>query len=1096
MGSVFRVDHRLSVLPGLVAIAGAAVARALGATDLAVRLANVGYVFTVIGLALAIGRGTPAISSDHELSTAPPRNSLLLRRPLLWGFMMSLPLVALILRHVLFQEGLPLYEDMTFPRRLDLYDAHLRFAWDAGRSVRLAQFFNWPLQMPASLLSASAEWYAKGLLAFALASGGAGAFALGVHFSRGHASRGRIATGAICGLAYLFNPWVYRSLLGYTNLLIGYGLAPVAGLCFARSVVSKGRIRAAYACLCGILLGFAAIDIRNVFFLGLMSAAAAGICLLSRRTWSGASSVVRAAAFPIFWIALFLAPSILSFGWGSGIPRLGSSFQGLLTRRADLWNTLRADGFFVESPITRFAEQGWTALISFAPVLLASSTLLVRRPSRPVLAGAGVFLIFAGLAAGPRGPTGALFRGLFDHTPGSRLAFLVREPPKFAFIVAGSLALLLGWFAGTIAEQKRTILRGPLVLLLVLAVVVPMSPMALGDLRLYGSAGATNSRLAAHRVPQAYEKLGRFLDRSCRPGKTLFVPFEYGQSGYRWNGLNNVTDFYWLNVPVPSIVPTGGENSRLLWHWYYDLLLQDRTREVGRHIASLGFRCVVFHDDYLSAWSFRGDTPEAVRTALLRQSDLKPIFREHRPGIALEVYEVTPWRSSPWIAEPAFLFGGFDLADELLSIPDLDLSQSIAPLFMDDYSRIALAPKGVRMRAIEGDLQEVVASRIPRDNLVEQPAGTTALDPREGWTDWAVLGNGDFPAYASSSAWPLSFQNVFGSSWNLGERYTATVRPAARLIIPVQSSGIRNAVLLVRVAHHDGGGVLSVRLDKRVQFDIDTRSNSKAHLSSVAVQLGNVAPGRHILTITNSAGANLVGAVAIISKEDLFTVQQNLQHDLSASGETAWLLRSTQPARGEQKFEIALPEGTYSVLARDSASGSRIAVRTRNHVVSGRTKQGAWSLLGNVSLPKGRSPVTVRYPTDVSVMIMSQGWLSLRTQGVTAVISEGGRSPHESHVRSTARRPMLLVSPERDEPGWECGIDGTRGRPLRVWSLILGCEVPTGSHTIRTAYVPEDRHHLARQMGIVVASLALLSTLLSWLVLARHGLAQRRRWRT
>jgi uncharacterized membrane protein YfhO len=84
-------------------------------------------------------------------------------------------------------------------------------------------------------------------------------------------------------------------------------------------------------------------------------------------------------------------------------------------------------------------------------------------------------------------------------------------------------------------------------------------------------------------------------------------------------------------------------------------------------------------------------------------------------------------------------------------------------------------------------------------------------------------------------------------------------------------------------------------------------------------------------------------------------------------------------------------------------------------------------------------------------------------------------------IRSTARRPALLVLTDSWFPGWKAELDGEEVPVERVDYLIRGVSVPPGTHTVEFSYEPASW-----RAGWIVSGIALL------VILAAAGIGWRR----
>lgn len=316
----------------------------------------------------------------------------------------------------------------------------------------------------------------------------------------------RIAAGTL----YAVNPLVFdRIFAGHVGYLLAYAVLPlaVASILRWRDDVSWRGMRPAL--WLAVLIGL------TPHFLWIGGVVVAAHVAVSRRR----RSLAWACALLVLTLAMssyFIVPSI-----GRPAPvRVGQTDLVSYRTRPDptlglALNVAGLYGFWRAEP--KLAKQdvaGWPVFLAAIAVLAGTGLWKASRleGSRHValvvaLSGAAGLL----LALGDQGPTGGVFRGLFDHLPGFAI---MREPQKFAALLA--LAYAVGFGFGVEALARRVQAGGPRLAASALAVAVPVlyTPTLFG-----GLAG----RVDVARYPASWSAADRLMGEG--DGRLLFLPW-------------------------------------------------------------------------------------------------------------------------------------------------------------------------------------------------------------------------------------------------------------------------------------------------------------------------------------------------------------------------------------------------------------------------------------------------------------------------------------------------------------------------------------------------------------------------------------------
>jgi hypothetical protein len=298
------------------------------------------------------------------------------------------------------------------------------------------------------------------------------------------------------GLLYAVNPFVFdRLYAGQLGLLLGYAVLPfaVAALLDAAREPHRAGRAALWA---------GATVMMSEHFAWILVPVTAAIALTRPRRVR-ASLRLGAAALGAAAISAYLLAAPLLAGTSPAGPLTQLSAYrtqadprvGLLVNVAGLY------GFFRPGPTEpKNLFSGWPAVLAALMLISAAGYAAVlrdparRRDGLAVLA-AGVAGFF--LALGDQGPTGSLFRLAYEHVPGF---VMMREPDKFAVLVALAYACGFGWGIAWLATRSRQQVARAAPAALAMILPLAYTPNLIGGLagQVKGSELPTSWSAAAH----------------------------------------------------------------------------------------------------------------------------------------------------------------------------------------------------------------------------------------------------------------------------------------------------------------------------------------------------------------------------------------------------------------------------------------------------------------------------------------------------------------------------------------------------------------------------------------------------------------------
>lgn len=332
--------------------------------------------------------------------------------------------------------------------------------------------------------------------------------------------KGPLIAGLAAGLLYTVNPFVFdRIFAGQIAFLLGYAVLPLA-LHALHTAANATRAVPLAVCWSGVTVAldehFAWILVPLALAIGLTHSDRA------RATARLLAVGVGAAAASCY----LLVPPLLVGTKPSGVAGQLRAYQTSGDPRVGLFvNAAGLYGFFRPGPEPKDLFSGWPAVLAALLIVIAVGYLALlrtsdqRRETIAVLAG-GICGYF--LALGGQGPTGGIFRLLYEHVPGF---VIMREPEKFLALLA--LAYAYGFSRGVdqlVVRTKGVHARSRTGQLLPVAIAIVL-PFAYTPNLVDGLGG----HVQASEYPPSFSTASRIVGN----GSVLFLPWhEYMATPY------------------------------------------------------------------------------------------------------------------------------------------------------------------------------------------------------------------------------------------------------------------------------------------------------------------------------------------------------------------------------------------------------------------------------------------------------------------------------------------------------------------------------------------------------------------------------------
>ncbi len=399
-------------------------------------------------------------------------------------------------------------------------------------------------------------------------------------FTAGRPSR------AVAALLYATNPFVFdRIAVGQVGVLLAYALLPFAVASMLRASEAGGVQRLGAA---GWWAAMAAFSVHFLWIGGLVVLAVVVVRRPRPRAllWAAASvGTVAVLSAYLFFAQLGVTRPVT----------VGATDVAAYATRSDpqlglYGNVLGLYGFWRQGPkLPKDVVHVWPYLLAAILVVVAVGAFSAlrdteRRPLAGVLLLSGTAGYF--LALGTQGPTGPLFRFLFDHVP---LFQVMREPQKFLCLTALAYAVLFGWGAGQLLDWAR---RDRAMRVALGALVVAL-PLAYSPTFINGLSG----QVKGVTVPAGFAQADRLMGDG--PEQVLILPW-HQYLGFPWShgvianpapALFHRDVIVGDNVELPGVYSTStSSRSGYLQSRYAQGAAQS---DFGSAVATVGVRYVV-----------------------------------------------------------------------------------------------------------------------------------------------------------------------------------------------------------------------------------------------------------------------------------------------------------------------------------------------------------------------------------------------------------------------------------------------------------------------------------------------------------------------
>jgi hypothetical protein len=350
------------------------------------------------------------------------------------------------------------------------------------------------------------------------------------------------------GLFYAVNPFVFdRLYAGQLGVLLGYAVLPFAVTALLDAAQEPHRVGRA-ACWAGATVmmseHFAWILVPVTAAIALTRAHRMRACVRLAAAALGAAAICS---------CLLTAPVLAGTRPAGALAQLAAYRTRADPRVGLLVNVSGLYGFFRPGPTEpKNLLSGWPAVLAALALIVAVGYVAVlrdtalrdtacRRDGLAILA-AGVAGYF--LALGDQGPAGGLFRLAYEHVPGF---VMMREPDKFAVLLALAYAYGFGWGIAWLTTRSRQKVVEAAVTALAIAVPLAYTPNLLDGL---------GGQVKASELPSSWSVASHLAGQDT----VLFLPWhEYFPTPFTGQRvIANPAAFYFAGTVLTSQDPGAG----------------------------------------------------------------------------------------------------------------------------------------------------------------------------------------------------------------------------------------------------------------------------------------------------------------------------------------------------------------------------------------------------------------------------------------------------------------------------------------------------------------------------------------------------------
>ncbi|MFA5406141.1 MAG: hypothetical protein WC307_02180 [Candidatus Nanoarchaeia archaeon] len=507
---------------------------------------------------------------------------------LITGLVYSLLLTVLITHNVLFNPGLPLYNDLVFQFDKDIINNYYFYSWNPISNYPsggdLPQSLIWrviaAIPLPLEFLTKCLYISVYFLISFS-------SYLLLIKLSGKLKQNQKIIVALSGSLVYTLNHWVYTTSLGYFAILLGYSIAPLICLTLIKSFENKR-----YSPVVSLLLLIVSFDPRNLIYTSLCMLP---IILIDKHKFKDkilTMIIILVCFVPL--ISYFVLP-----GLNTTIYHLPFSQSEFLSSNSNIANSIRLYGFFVGSYLKGATDSNpITYLLSFI-VPFASFCAIAIKKDKSIKSFTLLALLVLLLSQGTFGPLRLIYSNLNKIPILGSWAWLIREPDKINFVLSFCYAFLFSQFISGLLEinNKLRKYKKIIISIVLVSIIVVNCPLLSGYFKL------NQGEVKAVSIPNSYYDINDYFKNDTQ--KALWLPFSYGQLVFDW--ANNTIPIFPMYFNTIYQDNYNDLNFKFIMSLYFDILNSNDASELKKLFSALGIKYILLHNDFMLVGDFFDD---------------------------------------------------------------------------------------------------------------------------------------------------------------------------------------------------------------------------------------------------------------------------------------------------------------------------------------------------------------------------------------------------------------------------------------------------------------------------------------------------------
>jgi hypothetical protein len=541
---------------------------------------------------------TKGTTTTATYTSSKKRDNILLVI-ILW-IAISMILTVFLVREVIGNSGFIYSRDLVFPNDLSLNFNDLTDTWDNIHSHRNLELNKIPLFLLLSGLDdiIGSENTLKVFLAAVIFTVLFVIF-LSLLLIFKEKVKSNIKLIAICAppsLLYLFNPWVVDRISNHIFLVLGMALTPLIIITYVNLLNRGGRYLKIFSASL-LLTGLSVVSTHTIFYIIPILLFISAYYIIVASSKKRKKILLSSLLFFSFYICLN-SYWIVPIAYESSAVRIEPSYEFSVKEieRLSQQNTFpnvvqMIGGGGWKSPLMYPSDRSYS-LGFLVPIISLFAIGLF--PSNKFVILLGIMLVFfLVLALG----TNTLIPSLLFSSPLAGVMWIFRDPSRFIpfIVLIYSILVAFALYRITISQKLSKTVSILLISMIIASIGTSFSA--------YTFANSAGGRLVPSMLPAAFADLKSFLDNDTGNYKVLWLPIR-SYLYYDWNKVNDEVagNIYLQSSPKATYDLSSTQSNsavNFLRYLYSDILLENRTNQIGEILKTYGIKYVIVFTDLL-----------------------------------------------------------------------------------------------------------------------------------------------------------------------------------------------------------------------------------------------------------------------------------------------------------------------------------------------------------------------------------------------------------------------------------------------------------------------------------------------------------------